>query len=346
MSRSESVHRLCIYCRTVETSSEPCQYAQGLPQTVVSKAVDADIPASGLLPEDAELIKRLQAKPSALCERCSRHNFLKALKDSRPLDPIQRRSARAHNEEFAQYRIRLGQPSSLVLSPSCPYCRVLYCILPRCHAPGQYDGGGTKAARVPHTGEPDLYLEPCRSYLRTYGWEALAEDEKEEHVVMLGLFTSVINSVLVGDPAFQRGPRSTGPTISMASGPAPLGRALYGLQQPIKSTPNLSMLSLPLNYCISNHGSHCHIDQPEEHYTTRMLDVFDRKVVPCPRNCDYIALSYVWGGVHPLPGALENRCLPQTIEDAITVTKALGRRYLWVCWPLKPCQVMLIHPPG
>ncbi|KAF3007241.1 hypothetical protein E8E14_009234 [Neopestalotiopsis sp. 37M] len=137
-------------------------------------------------------------------------------------------------------------------------------------------------------------------------------------------------SALFGDPAFQRGPRSTGPTISLESGSAPLGRTLRGLQQPVKSTPDLSMLSLPLDYCISNHGSHCHIDQPEELYTTRMLDVVDRKVVPCPRNCDYIALSYVWGGVHPLPGALENRCLPQTIEDAITVTKALGRRYLWV----------------
>jgi hypothetical protein len=31
-----------------------------------------------------------------------------------------------------------------------------------------------------------------------------------------------------------------------------------------------------------------------------------------------------------MSGALEKGCLPQTIEDAITVTKSLGRCYLWV----------------
>ncbi|KAJ5511286.1 Heterokaryon incompatibility [Penicillium expansum] len=61
-----------------------------------------------------------------------------------------------------------------------------------------------------------------------------------------------------------------------------------------------------------------------------MIDIVERIVVPCPPDCDYVALSYVWGGVEPSPGSLKNRCLPQTIEDAITVTQALGRRYLWV----------------
>ncbi|PQE25831.1 hypothetical protein CJF30_00000546 [Rutstroemia sp. NJR-2017a BBW] len=60
-----------------------------------------------------------------------------------------------------------------------------------------------------------------------------------------------------------------------------------------------------------------------------MIDVVDRTVVSYPQECDYFALSYVWGGISPSSNALENKCLPRTIEDAIKVTKALGRRYLW-----------------
>lgn len=57
----------------------------------------------------------------------------------------------------------------------------------------------------------------------------------------------------------------------------------------------------------------------------------DRRSTTANRN--YVALSYVWG---PKPdesykgasGELEN--LPQTIDDAVRVTLALGYRYLWV----------------
>jgi hypothetical protein len=47
---------------------------------------------------------------------------------------------------------------------------------------------------------------------------------------------------------------------------------------------------------------------------------------------NYIALSYVWGQVSQggVPVNTELGSLPQTIEDAISVTKSLGKRYLWV----------------
>lgn len=54
-------------------------------------------------------------------------------------------------------------------------------------------------------------------------------------------------------------------------------------------------------------------------------------MVHCPAYCDYVALSYVWGGVQPTEKALETHNLPQMIEDAITVTIGLGKQYLWVC---------------
>jgi len=61
-----------------------------------------------------------------------------------------------------------------------------------------------------------------------------------------------------------------------------------------------------------------------------MIDVSARKIVQYPPDCEYIALSYVWGNVVPKDGALEKKLLPQTIEDAIVVTQQLGKQFLWV----------------
>lgn len=76
----------------------------------------------------------------------------------------------------------------------------------------------------------------------------------------------------------------------------------------------------------------------------RVIDIARREVIPAPAGCSYIALSYVWGNhpffkittelLHDATGrrariALPTR-LPQTIEDAMSVTTALGEQFLWV----------------
>lgn len=330
MSQAVLPHRLCVYCRTLESIEKPCKYQNGTSQGVSGNIVDEDIPVSGLLPEDAELIRTLQEQPSALCGRCSRYDLLKVLNEFQPLDQTQRHDSASYYEDFAKARISLGRPSSLFLTPSCQFCRILYCVVPRRYEPERYDGGGMKSTRMVRTGEPDVYIEPCRSYLRSHGWETLTETAKNQHAVILGLFTGVGTSTLVTDTNFTRSPHLTGPAIALESCFAKPDRTLHNLQ-PVKDTLDLSLLRQPLDECILNHGSHCHVEKPEELQTTRMIDIVSRTVVPCPKNCDYVALSYVWGGVQPSPGALENRCLPQTIEDAISVTKALGRKFLWVC---------------
>lgn len=61
-----------------------------------------------------------------------------------------------------------------------------------------------------------------------------------------------------------------------------------------------------------------------------VLDCISRQVVPAPTSCKFVALSYVWGtsvAPRPLDSATK---LPQTIEDAILITKAIGIQYLWV----------------
>lgn len=60
----------------------------------------------------------------------------------------------------------------------------------------------------------------------------------------------------------------------------------------------------------------------------KVIDCMKRKIVDAPPDCDYIALSYVWGANQACPSPKEK--LPQTIEDSITTVLHLGYRYLWV----------------
>ena len=59
----------------------------------------------------------------------------------------------------------------------------------------------------------------------------------------------------------------------------------------------------------------------------RVVSVSSLEIVP-----DYVALSYVWGEPSAAGGKAgkDRSALPQVVKDAISVTKALGFRYLWV----------------
>ena len=77
----------------------------------------------------------------------------------------------------------------------------------------------------------------------------------------------------------------------------------------------------------------------------RLIDVNRRCVVETQANCQFVALSYVWGR-HPDPtklfatrsnrerlkidGSLSELDLPKTVEDAIEACRQLGEDYLWI----------------
>ncbi|KAH0843497.1 hypothetical protein FOPE_08602 [Fonsecaea pedrosoi] len=72
-------------------------------------------------------------------------------------------------------------------------------------------------------------------------------------------------------------------------------------------------------------------------YPRWLFDCHDRRLVRNYGSVEYTALSYVWGsastascpsGIHGTNDDLA--LLPQVVEDAISVTKALNFRYLWV----------------
>ncbi|KAF1996468.1 HET-domain-containing protein [Amniculicola lignicola CBS 123094] len=73
----------------------------------------------------------------------------------------------------------------------------------------------------------------------------------------------------------------------------------------------------------------------------RVIDCKTRRMVDMTEGCRYAALSYVWGAKkrrETFLGLVDEEVdksylphrLPRTIEDAVTIVKKLGLRYLWV----------------
>ncbi|PYI08670.1 HET-domain-containing protein [Aspergillus sclerotiicarbonarius CBS 121057] len=90
--------------------------------------------------------------------------------------------------------------------------------------------------------------------------------------------------------------------------------------------------------CQSHHGAQCTDHPTRPPFSLKVIDCQTRKILPLKPDWDYYALSYVWGPPRPEDSAIngaktDKKTLPAhvhpAIEDAITVVKNLGGRYLW-----------------
>lgn len=171
---------------------------------------------SGLETHDADLIHGLQQQPSSLCTKCSAWNVVDIFTKAQPLDDMQRADCEL-NEYIgfmAPYRPFLGELSKLLLTPTCPFCRLLYCVVSR--NPGL-------DADVP------LRLEHFRSHIQHNGWESLPEQWRAEGAVFIGVATGSDPLAANGD-SFRKGDNEirfgmmTGPAIAMETRCAPADR--------------------------------------------------------------------------------------------------------------------------
>lgn len=87
-----------------------------------------------------------------------------------------------------------------------------------------------------------------------------------------------------------------------------------------------------LHACEKQHHRSC--GKPPERPIGRLwlIDCQTCKVVPAGSNPKYVALSYVCGvfEVQQTDGVYDFDASPRTIRDAVSVTKSLGLRYLWI----------------
>jgi hypothetical protein len=96
---------------------------------------------------------------------------------------------------------------------------------------------------------------------------------------------------------------------------------------------NIPMITQWLTVCDKLHISKCQPiwNWPLPHL--KLLDVNSRKIVKAPTGSfDYLALSYVWGGIEQRSYQLNSQVeeVPKTIQDAISLTRQLGKRYIWI----------------
>ncbi|KAJ4364655.1 hypothetical protein N0V83_009252 [Neocucurbitaria cava] len=86
-----------------------------------------------------------------------------------------------------------------------------------------------------------------------------------------------------------------------------------------------------LLYCESKHEKSCGAVESVDLPGFRVIDCETRTIVEAPRKCPFVTLSYVWGpGSSPSFRLKLPTRLPLLIEDAMTCTKMIGLRYLWV----------------
>ena len=105
-----------------------------------------------------------------------------------------------------------------------------------------------------------------------------------------------------------------------------------GVKRVDPQTPDYGMIKGWLHRCDELHHTTCRPLAPENLKRIKLVDVETRQIVKYPPDgCDYIALSYVWGCVEQHGYKLEDilPIVPATLEDAIVVTRNLGKQYLW-----------------
>lgn len=80
--------------------------------------------------------------------------------------------------------------------------------------------------------------------------------------------------------------------------------------------------------CVENHGQTCRpMSKSCRIPGFKVIEVSTGEVIEASDQCEYLALSYVWGN-HPHSGNL--RDAPPVIRDAFSVAEKLGLKYVWI----------------
>ena len=112
------------------------------------------------------------------------------------------------------------------------------------------------------------------------------------------------------------------------------GAPVLGVKGVNPRVVDYNMLKDWLRRCDELHHITCRPLVSDDLRKIKLVDVETREIVNYPSDgCDYVALSYVWGGVeqrgYRLGDKLSDSSVPATLEDAMVVTRHLGKRYLW-----------------
>ena len=248
----------------------------------------------------------------AICSRCESLDIVQLL-ESRPPWDSQTELSEAFETQYSSSIRLLGSVGSVQFWADCPLCCCLFAITPN-----------------PSSLEQQIFLIPDWTISRVSGEMGVVTfdaPEKREYA------TCLVS------------------TLKPSSNPLPMqivahrGDALCWLENDV--TPQRTLggrqidsngidIDMVLNWvqaCVDRHDESCAPSATKALEQVRLIDIEARQVVPYPGpDCEYVALSYVWGDIlqdHYKLGDTLN-ALPRTLEDALSFTKKLGKKYIWV----------------
>ncbi|KAH0829033.1 heterokaryon incompatibility protein-domain-containing protein [Lanmaoa asiatica] len=252
----------------------------------------------------------IEGSTQALCERCSQLDALSRIASHRPfvledLDDDRSKMATRKTTQIPS----LGPIRSLRLLSTCPLCRLIFDASYLADEEMEIVRSGGELVVVTgwtiHRLEQELYWKGCERgrgpyakciYTSVTTWsleDGIYEPERlvEEAMEAIGLID-------VGESQ-------------------PNNASALGVRQVEPQDPQL-----PHDETLASSG----LKQ------IKLIDVETRQIIMYPPDgCDYIALSYVWGGVEQPSYRLGEilPTVPATLEDAMAVTRNLGKQYLW-----------------
>ncbi len=124
--------------------------------------------------------------------------------------------------------------------------------------------------------------------------------------------------------------------LIIAQGPPGKSQTSLGSVPLNLAAVNIDKVRTWLQLCSDEHQFYCTRTLSDKLNNIRLIDASTRTIVPYSSgSCDYLTLSYVWGQViQNFPGAGRVGTilptLPRTLEDAMTLTLQLGKRYIWI----------------
>ncbi|CZR45331.1 uncharacterized protein FPRO_15494 [Fusarium proliferatum ET1] len=139
---------------------------------------------------------------------------------------------------------------------------------------------------------------------------------------------------------------------------ANLSDTLNGVRQRVRlinpAKADFEAIKRWLTHCMEQHGTLCNPDSESRSLpvSIAVINCTTRDLEPLPAGAKFAALSYVWGERTSTTESYPSMTsLPQTIEDAITVTAEVGIPFLWVdryCVPQQDCpqkreQIQMMH---
>jgi hypothetical protein len=247
----------------------------------------------------------------AMCSRCESLDLIRFFETRPPwTTQLDFRSDFDQKKDFIR---KLGKTGSVQFRADCSICRCLFAITPH-----------------PSSLDQEIILVPDWTISRVsgeLGAVTMESPEKQQYATCLLSVLKPSSSSLSTRVIAHRGD-----ALCLAEEDVGLERTLGGRR--INSLDiNVKLILAWVDACMKRHDEFCMPVQTKELEEIRLIDTQTRKVVKYPgSDCEYVALSYVWGDVTQGHYKLGDtiRTLPRTLEDALSFTKKLGKRYIWI----------------